>query len=171
MRSGWAFSRQLNGSFLRLIPGDAITASLGIESGTLTPAQRAALNHYYGTDKPVPEQFVSWVGQLLHGNLGVSLSSGVPVSHLLATALPVTIELAVLAALIGTAVGVTLGTLAGSKPGGARDSVTQTVGLLGLARSSLKYHPEPECAAVPPSARFALGHPQNDDICELALAL
>ncbi len=118
---------------LRLIPGDAITASLGIESGTLTPEQRAALAHYYGTDKSVPAQFVSWLGQLLHGNLGVSLSSGVPVSHLLATALPVTIELAVLAALIGTAVGVMLGTLAGSKPGAARDSVTQAVGLLGLA--------------------------------------
>jgi peptide/nickel transport system permease protein len=118
---------------LRLIPGDAITASLGIESGTLTQAQRAALEHYYGTDRSVPAQFVSWVGQLLHGNLGVSLTSGVPVSHLLGTALPVTLELAVLAAAIGTAVGVALGTLAGSRPGGLRDSVTQGVGLLGLA--------------------------------------
>ena len=118
---------------LRLIPGDAIAASLGIESGTLTPVQRAALEHYYGLDKSVPAQFVSWIGQLLHGNLGVSLSSGVPVSHLLGTALPVTIELAVLAALIGTAIGVLLGSFAGTRPGGLRDSVTQGVGLLGLA--------------------------------------
>jgi peptide/nickel transport system permease protein len=118
---------------LRLIPGDAITASLGIESGTLTSAQRAALEHYYGLDKSVPAQFAHWIGELLHGNLGVSLSSGVPVSHLLGTALPVTIELAVLAALIGSAVGVVLGTVAGTKPGGVRDSVTQGVGLLGLA--------------------------------------
>ena len=118
---------------LRLIPGDAITASLGIESGTLTTAQRAALEHYYGTDRSVPAQFASWVGQLFHGNLGVSLSSGVPVSHLLATALPVTLELAVLAALIGTAIGVVLGTFAGTRPGGLRDTVTQGVGLLGLA--------------------------------------
>jgi peptide/nickel transport system permease protein len=118
---------------LRLIPGDAITASLGIESGTLTAAQRAALEHYYGTDRSVPVQFVSWLGQLLQGNLGVSLSSGVPVSHLLGTALPVTLELAVLAAVIGSAIGVLLGMLAGSRPGALRDSVTQGVGLLGLA--------------------------------------
>jgi peptide/nickel transport system permease protein len=118
---------------LRLVPGDAIAAQLGIESGTLTSAQRAALEHYYGTDRSVPAQFASWIGQLVHGNLGVSLSSGVPVTRLLGTALPVTIELAVLAALIGSAVGILLGTLAGTRPGSLRDSVTQGVGLLGLA--------------------------------------
>lgn len=118
---------------LRAIPGNAITASLGIESGTLTPAQTQALTQYYGLDKPWYVQFFSWLGELLHGNLGVSLTSGNSVASLIRAALPVTIELAVLASLIGTAVGLLLGTLAGSGPGKPRDTVTQAVGLLGLA--------------------------------------
>ena len=118
---------------LRAIPGNAITASLGIESGTLTPAQTEALNHFYGIDQPWYTQFFGWLGQLFHGNLGVSLTSGNSVGSLIGRALPVTIELAVLAGLIGTVVGVLLGTLAGSRPGRARDSITQGVGLLGLA--------------------------------------
>jgi peptide/nickel transport system permease protein len=118
---------------LRTIPGDAITASLGIESGTLTPAQRASLAHFYGVDKPWIAQLFGWIGQLLQGNLGVSLNSGKSVSSLIGAALPVTVELAVLAALIGTAAGVVLGVFAGSRPGRARDSITQGAGLLGLA--------------------------------------
>lgn len=118
---------------LRAIPGNSITASLGIESGALTPAQIDALNHFYGIDQPWYAQFFSWLGQLFQGNLGISLSSGNSVASLIGAALPVTIELAVLAGLIGTVVGVVLGTLAGSGSGKIRDSVTQGVGLLGLA--------------------------------------
>src|ERR1700712_303128 len=118
---------------LRAIPGNAITASLGIESGTLTPAQTAALNHFYGIDQPWYMQFFGWLGELFRGNLGVSLTSGNSVGSLIGRALPVTIELAILAGLIGTVVGVLLGTLAGSGPGRARDSITQGVGLFGLA--------------------------------------
>lgn len=118
---------------LRAIPGNAITASLGIESGTLSPGQLESLNRFYGIDLPWYSQFFTWLGQLFRGNLGVSLTSGNSVSSLIGTALPVTIELAVLAALIGTAVGILLGTLAGSGAGKIRDSVTQGVGLLGLA--------------------------------------
>jgi peptide/nickel transport system permease protein len=118
---------------LRVIPGDAITASLGTASGTLTAAQHAALEHYYGLDRSLPAQFFGWLGDLFHGNLGVSLTSGKPVSTLIGTALPVTLELAVLAAVIGSLAGVALGMLAGSRPGRARDSVTQAVGLVGLA--------------------------------------
>ncbi|MQA96190.1 MAG: ABC transporter permease subunit [Streptosporangiales bacterium] len=118
---------------LRLIPGDAITAALGIESGALTPAQRAALEYQYGTDRPWIVQFADWLGQLLRGDLGLSLTSGKSVGGLIAAALPVTVELAVLAAAMGTVTGVALGVLAGSGPGRARDSVTQGVTLVGLA--------------------------------------
>src|SRR5215471_9770384 len=75
---------------LRTIPGDAITASLGIESGTLTPTQRDSLRHFYGIDRPWYVQFGGWLGDILHGNLGLSLVSGKPVGSLILTALPVT---------------------------------------------------------------------------------
>lgn len=118
---------------LRVIPGNAITASLGIESGTLTPAQRASLAHFYGIDKPWYGQLWTWLSGVLHGDLGLSLTSGKSVTGLLRAALPVTIELAVLAAVIGTAIGVVLGVIAGSRPGKAGDSVTQGAALIGLA--------------------------------------
>ncbi len=118
---------------LRAVPGDAITAALGIESGTLSPAQRASLEHYYGLDESQLSQFLGWLGSVLQGNLGVSLSSGREVTELIGTALPVTIELAVLATLIATPVGVALGILAATRPGGTRDRAAQGVALLGLA--------------------------------------
>jgi peptide/nickel transport system permease protein len=118
---------------LRAIPGDTITASLGIESGTLSPEQRASLRHFYGIDRPWYVQLWNWVSGVLHGNFGLSLVSGKQVTGLLWTALPVTVELAVLAALIGTALGVLLGVIAGNRPGRLGDSATQGVALLGLA--------------------------------------
>lgn len=118
---------------LRVIPGDAISASLGTESGSLTPLQRTSLEHYYGLDKSLVVQFFSWLGQVLTGNLGVSLISGKSAASLIFGALPVTIELAVLAALFGTVAGVLLGMLAASAPGRLRDGTAQTVALVGLA--------------------------------------
>jgi peptide/nickel transport system permease protein len=118
---------------LRAIPGDAITASLGIESGTLTPEQRASLQHFYGIDKPWYEQLWTWISGIFRGDLGLSLTSGKSVGGLIWSALPVTVELAVLSAVIGAVVGVLLGVLAGGRPGRLSDSATQAGSLLGLA--------------------------------------
>jgi peptide/nickel transport system permease protein len=118
---------------LRALPGDAIEASLGTQAGLLTPAQRSALEQYYGLDEPLPIQFLAWLGSLTQGNLGVSVNSGQSVSSLISASWPVTFELAILVTLIGTPVGVLLGMLAGSRAGGLRDGASQGVALLGLA--------------------------------------
>ena len=118
---------------LRALPGDAITAKLGTESGVLDDAQRAALERYYGVDQPLPVQFASWMSSVVSGNLGVSVDSGRAVADLILHALPVTLELAVLATLLSTPVGVALGMLAASRAGRARDVGVQAFGLLGLA--------------------------------------
>ena len=118
---------------LRLIPGDQITASLGTASGLLSPAGRHALEAYYGLDQSAPQQFVSWLGQVLTGNLGVSVRSGESVGAMTLRALPVTLELALLASLIGSAGGMLLGMLGASRPRGLRDAGGQLVGLVGLA--------------------------------------
>lgn len=117
---------------LRVVPGDEITARFGIEAGALTPAQVEALREYYGLDQPLVVQFFSWLRSVVTGNFGVSVTSGDPVSELILAALPVTIELAVLASLFGTVLGVVVGVLAASKPNGLRDTVGQGFGLLGL---------------------------------------
>jgi peptide/nickel transport system permease protein len=118
---------------LHVIPGNQITASLGTETGILTPEQLRALEHYYGIDRSLPAQYFSWLGSILTGNLGYSLTSGQSVASLTASALPVTFELAVLATLIGSVSGILFGLLAASKPNGIRDTISQGVGLSGLA--------------------------------------
>lgn len=118
---------------LRAIPGDQITAGLGTEAAALTPAQRAALESYYGLDKPLLVQYFSWLGNLLTGNLGYSSRNQASVLDLTLRALPVTFELAVLAMLLAVVIGVPLGMLSASRPNSPRDAVGQAVGLAGLS--------------------------------------
>ena len=118
---------------LRVIPGDQITASLGTEAGVLTPAQWDALRAYYGIDEPLIDQFAGWIGSLLTGNLGVSQRTGQSVFDMTASALPVTIELALLATLLGLAIGIPLAMLSASRPNSSRDGVGQVVGLAALS--------------------------------------
>lgn len=118
---------------LRALPGDAITAKLGTESGALDEGQRQALERYYGLDKSLLTQYVTWLGAVVAGNLGVSVDSGQSVGAMLSETLPVTVELAVLACLIGAPAGILLGVVAASRPGALRDLGVQGVGLLGLA--------------------------------------
>lgn len=117
---------------LRVLPGDEITARFGMEAGALTETQRASLEAYYGLDQPLIVQFFSWLGSVVTGNFGVSVTSGRPVVDLISNALPVTVELAILSTVIGSVVGVAIGVMAGSNPNGIRDTVGQTFGLLGL---------------------------------------
>jgi peptide/nickel transport system permease protein len=118
---------------LRAIPGDQITAGLGTEAAALTPAQRAALEAYYGLDQPLIVQFFSWLGNLFTGNLGFSARAQESVLDLTARALPVTIELALFSIVLALVIGIPLGMLSASRPDSPRDAVGQLVGLAGLS--------------------------------------
>lgn len=117
---------------LRILPGNQITASLGVNAGLLTKAQYADLAHFYGIGKPLPQQFAQWAGALLHGNMGVSDQSGRTVTSLIGAALPVTLELAVAAMLIGLVLGVGAGAIAAAAPGRPADRAARVVALGGL---------------------------------------
>ncbi|MGR6917075.1 ABC transporter permease [[Actinomadura] parvosata] len=118
---------------LRALPGDQITAGLGTEAAALTPAQRQALEQYYGLDQPLVTQFFSWLGNLFTGNFGYSARSQQSVLELTLHALPVTFELAVLSIVLALLIGVPLGMLAASRPNAARDAAGQVVSLAGLS--------------------------------------
>src|SRR5580693_5336019 len=136
---------------LRLLPGNQITASLGVNAGLLTKAQYADLEHYYGIGKPLPQQFGQWAGDLLHGNMGVSEQSGRSVTSLIGAALPVTLELAIAAMLIGLVIGVGAGAVAAAAPGrlaalaglGVPSFVIGS-GLVALLASVFHYFPSSE---------------------------
>src|SRR4051794_19757282 len=117
---------------LRILPGDAVTASLGVSAGLLTPQQRAALDAYYGIGLPPLQQYGSWLGALLQGNLGVSLSARVPVATLIGQALPATLELSFVSLAIALAIGVPLGALGAVRKGGVADRTGDLVSLVGL---------------------------------------
>lgn len=118
---------------LRVVPGDQITASYGIAAGELSPDQVASLESYYGLDQPLLVQYLDWLGGVLTGHLGISTTSHQSVLSMTAQALPNTLELAVLASLVGLVLGVPGGVLAASRPGKLRDNATQAVSLLALS--------------------------------------
>src|SRR5690625_589293 len=118
---------------LRLVPGDQITANLGTEAAGLTEGQRAALAEYYGLDRPLLEQFFSWLGSVLTGNLGYSGRAQVSVLELTAQSLPITFQLGVFAIILALVIGVPLGMFAAQRANGARDNIGQGVSLLGLS--------------------------------------
>lgn len=121
---------------LRLIPGNAITATLGTEAGALSPQQRTALEDYYGVGEPPVQQYFAWLGNVVTGNLGVAQRSGEPVSALIADAFPITLELAIISTVLGASIGVTIGVASASKPGSLRDGFCQAFGFLGLITPS-----------------------------------
>jgi peptide/nickel transport system permease protein len=114
----------------KLLPGDPIATIAGEERD---PAVISFLRAKYHLDDPVPVQYVAWVGQILHGDLGISLRTDQPVVTLIAQKLPVTIELAILAMLFALTIGVPIGILAAVKKGSWIDTVANVVALSGLS--------------------------------------
>jgi len=113
---------------LRLLPGDP---ALAVAAPNMTRETRQALLHQYGLDQSLAVQYVKYLWQLLHGNLGVSFSQSVPVTTALVERLPWTLLLAG-ASLVGTvAVGVPLGVIAASRARGLVDHSVQIVGVVG----------------------------------------
>lgn len=119
-------------TILRVLPGNAVTASMGVSAGLLSPAQLRALNHFYGIGQPAVGQFWSWLHATLTGNLGISLSAQQPVTRLIGQALPVTLELGLASLLLGLILGVGLGVVGGLHPGKVSDDVGQGVAVVGL---------------------------------------
>lgn len=120
-------------AMLRAVPGDQITAGMGTEAAALTPQQRTELEAYYGLDKPLVSQFFGWLGELFRGNLGYSSRSRTSVASLVADALPITLELAILSIIVALLLGIPIGMAAARKPNGARDAGGQVFALLGLS--------------------------------------
>jgi peptide/nickel transport system permease protein len=91
---------------IRLVPGDPVRTMLGFRA---TDENVAEVTRQLGLDRPLLEQYLTWAGALLRGDLGQDIVSHAPLSELLAQRLPVTIELTALSMLIAVMVGVPLG--------------------------------------------------------------
>lgn len=116
---------------IHAIPGDPATVILF--GANASPAQIAALRTQLGLDRPLPAQYLDFLGQLLRGNLGTSYLTSNSVAHELLSRAPSTIELAVSAILVAVVVGVPLGLAAGARPGTLLDRLARGVSFLGVA--------------------------------------
>ena len=101
---------------LRLVPGDPVSAMLGHE---YTPEAAAQLRKNLGLDQPIYVQYVKWMGNVLHGDLGKSIDTHESVSAQIASAFPKTLSITILGFIFGAVVAVPMGLLAALK----RDSV------------------------------------------------
>jgi peptide/nickel transport system permease protein len=114
---------------VRAIPGDP---ALALAAENRDPEVLAAIREKYGLDDPFPVQYVRWVGLALRGDLGTD-QRGLPVAETIVTRIPLTLELAALALLIGTALGISAGVIAAVRRGKPSDYAATTVALLGLS--------------------------------------
>jgi peptide/nickel transport system permease protein len=117
----------------RVIPADPIALVAG---ETATPAQVEALRRQLGYDRPLPVQFVGYVGQLVRGDLGRSLYTTRPIADDLAARLPATIELTLVAMLASVVVGIPLGVCSAVWRNSFLDHALRVITVSGLAIAS-----------------------------------
>lgn len=113
-----------------LVPGD-IAYSLAGESATVQ--QLEEIRALYGLDRPMYEQYFSWLANALQGDLSRSLLSSVPVFDSLVARLPTTLTIVIYAMIISFAVGLPVGVWAASRPGSLADSIVTTLASMGVA--------------------------------------
>ena len=111
---------------LRVAPGDPIDALLGPKAPA---AARAALRQQLGLDQPLPVQYGHFLGDLLHGNLGVSQASKEPVTAIIRESLPASLELGVVALLIAAVLGLAVGFSGIARPEGKVDLAGRLFGI------------------------------------------
>ncbi len=117
-------------ALVHLFPGGPIRSLLGPRA---TPEQVAHYNQLYGFDQPFYVQYIKWLGQLVHGNLGFSAKLNQSVTSLIAQDLPKTIVLVALGTIVSLLFGIPLGLYQAVKRYTVGDYVLTGVSFLGYA--------------------------------------
>jgi peptide/nickel transport system permease protein len=118
---------------LRLLPGDPIRLIVtSSEAQSYTEEQIAQLRHQFGLDRPLPVQYVSWVGGLFRGDMGVSIFTRTPVKDEIFRRLPITFHLGVITFIIGLIIGIPVGIISAIRRGKWLDQFVITMSNLGI---------------------------------------
>jgi len=115
---------------MHLTPGDPASSILGLEA---SQEEIDALNEQLGLNRPILEQYISWVGGLLRGDLGDSIFMRQPVGQAIAEHIGPTLSLAILAQLIAVILAIPFGMLAAYKRGKLTDYSLMALSLVGMA--------------------------------------
>ena len=118
-------------AIIPLLPGSPARVTLGVQA---TPQAVATLERQMGLDRPLPVQYVSWIGGILtRGDFGESLISRQPIRGEVMRRLPATLTLALVALAIGLAIAIPAGFVSALKPGSARDLGVSVMSQLGVS--------------------------------------
>ena len=120
-------------SLIHLVPGDPATAMLG---DLATEEDIAALRIRMGLDKPLIEQYFFWIGNIFHGDFGMSVVNNETVGSLIISHIRPTISLAIYALVIAAVIAIPLGMIASRKKGSAVDHVVSVISLAGISLPS-----------------------------------
>jgi len=113
---------------LKLVPGDPAIALLGPQA---EPRDIEILRRAWGLDRPIPEQYLTWLGHVVRGDLGLSLEQRVPVADLVLTRFKNTAILTLASVFISCALGLTAGVISATRPRSIFDRLTMVVALFG----------------------------------------
>jgi ABC-type dipeptide/oligopeptide/nickel transport system permease component len=115
---------------IHLAPGDPVLLLVGERA---PPEVYERVRHAWGLDRPLPVQYLAFLGNILRGDLGMSIQMRRPVLDLLVRAVPVTIELGLSAIALSVLVGVVVGVISAVRSGRAADQVAMVGALLGVS--------------------------------------
>jgi peptide/nickel transport system permease protein len=119
-------------ALMQLAPGDPLDLFVSGQAD-LTAEDYAALRRSYGLDEPLPGQYLSWLGRTIRGDFGRSFIYKRPAIEMIASALPNTLQLSVLALLLALLVGIPLGVIAARYRGSQLDQAVRVLGVVGHA--------------------------------------
>lgn len=114
---------------VHLVPGDPVRTMLGVNA---TPENVAATRVQMGLDRPLLTQYLAWLGGLAHGSLGNDLLSNTPVTTLIGSHLPVTLELTIVATILGVVLGVGIGVTTAANSGTPR-RIAEGFSIVGIS--------------------------------------
>lgn len=115
--------------WVRALPGGPAVALLGEKA---TPEAIAEINELYGFNKPIIEQYFTWLLRLLQGDFGTSIMTNRPVTEEFARRFPATAELSIMALLIAVGLGIALGYWAARRYGKFTDHASVILSLIGI---------------------------------------
>jgi peptide/nickel transport system permease protein len=118
---------------IRLAPGDPSAVMLGSDA---SPKAVAEFRAAYGLDRPIPVQYLAWLGHVVRGDLGMSIYLGRPVTTAILERLPISLTLTLSAFAIAVVLGVSLGLIAAYWHDTWIDRLVSVVAALGLSMPS-----------------------------------
>lgn len=118
---------------VRLLPGDPILVLVSrSDASSFSEEQMAKLRHEFGLDRPLPVQYLDWLGGVLHGDLGMSIFSHTPVADEIFKRLPITFEIGLLGISLGALLGIPVGIISAVRRGQWIDQLVITLSNLGI---------------------------------------